>query len=85
MCLRDKNDHFISVKIGWFHCLAQSEKAEARGLKEAISWLENRGLTEVSIELDYKQVIDNIFNHNGTNLELGAILNFCKASLSILF
>jgi ribonuclease HI len=70
MYLRDKNGHFISVKTGWFHCLAQSEKAEARGLEEAISWLDNRGLTEVSIELDYKQVIDNIFNHNGTNLEL---------------
>jgi hypothetical protein len=38
----------------------------------------------VSIELDNKQVVDGISNKIGTNSELGAILNYCKASLSRL-
>jgi hypothetical protein len=73
MCLRDENGHFIAAKTAWFHGLAQPQEAEARGLKEAIIWLGNRGLTEVSIELDYKQVVDGISNNIGTNSEFGAI------------
>jgi len=38
----------------------------------------------VSIELDYKQVVDDISNKTGINPELGTILNYCKASLSSL-
>jgi hypothetical protein len=73
MCLRDENGHFIAAKTAWFHGLAQPQEAEARGLKEAIIWLGNRGLTNVSIELDCKQVVDGISNNIGTNSEFGAI------------
>jgi ribonuclease HI len=82
MCLRDENGHFIAAKTAWFHGLAQPQEAEARGLKEAIIWLGNRGLTDVSIELDCKQVVDGISNNIGTNSEFGAILRSCKVSLS---
>ena len=33
----------------------------------------------MSIELDYKQVVDDISNKTGINPELGTILNYCKA------
>jgi len=35
----------------------------------------------VTIELDCKQVVGGISNKIGTNLELGAILNYCKVLL----
>lgn len=38
----------------------------------------------VSIELDCKQVVDDISNKIGTSFELGVVLNYCKASLSSL-
>jgi len=38
----------------------------------------------VFIELDCKQVVNGISNKIGTNFKLGAILNYCKASLSRL-
>jgi ribonuclease HI len=85
MYLRDENGHFIAVKTILFHGLAQPQEVEARGLKEAIIWLCNRGLTEVSIELDCKEVVDDISNNIGINSELGTILNSCKSSLSFFF
>jgi ribonuclease HI len=81
MCLRDENGHFIAAKTTWSHNLAQPQEAEARGLKEAIIWLDYRGLTEVSTKLDCKQVVDDISNNIGINSKLGAILNSCKALL----
>jgi ribonuclease HI len=62
--------------------LSTTSRSGSKGLKEAIIWLGNRGLTEVSIELDCKQVVDGISNNIGTNSELWAILNSCKAPLS---
>jgi ribonuclease HI len=85
MYLRDENGHFIAVKTILFHGLAQPQEAEARGLKEAIIWLGYRGLVEMSIELDCKQIVDGISNNIGTNSKLGAILNSCKASLYFFF
>jgi hypothetical protein len=38
----------------------------------------------MSIELECKQVVDDISNNIGTNFELEAILNYCKASFSLL-
>jgi hypothetical protein len=38
----------------------------------------------MSIELDYKRVVDVIFNKLSTNFMFGAILDICRASLSML-
>lgn len=53
-------------------------------LKETIIWLGNRGLEMVSIELEYKQVVKDLYNNIDINFELGVILNYGKASLSLL-
>ncbi|PNX72103.1 60S ribosomal protein l23, partial [Trifolium pratense] len=81
--IRGENREFIAAKTTWFYGLPQPQEAEACGLREAIIWLGDRGLTVVSIELDCKLVVDGISHNIGTNSELGAILNSCKALLSI--
>jgi len=82
--LRGENDEYISAKTTWFQGSPQPHEVEVCGLIEAIIWLGNRGLTMVSIELDYKQVVDDISNKIDSNYELGTILNYYKASLSRL-
>ncbi|GAU39798.1 hypothetical protein TSUD_219730 [Trifolium subterraneum] len=54
ICLRGDNGEFIAAKTAWFYGLPQPQEAEACGLRETILWLGDRGLTAVSIELDYK-------------------------------
>lgn len=39
------------------------------------------GLYKVSIELDYKQVVDNITRRLNTNFMFGAIIDVCKTSV----
>lgn len=47
-------------------------------------WLGNGGFEMVSIELDYKQVVKDLYNNIDISFELGVILNYGKASLSLL-
>jgi hypothetical protein len=54
------------------------------GLKEALIWLGDLNSAAVFIELDCKEVIDDIPSNLSSNYELGVILNFCKASLRLL-
>jgi len=64
--------------------MTHPQEAEGCSLEVAIILLSNRGLAAMSIELDYKQVVNNISNNIDTNSKLGTILNYCKASLSFL-
>lgn len=81
MHLRGENDEYIAAKTTWFLGIPQPREVEVCCLTEAIIWLGNQGLTMISIELDYKQVVDDIFNKIGSNYELGTILNYYKDSL----
>jgi ribonuclease HI len=78
MCIRGRLAEFIKAKMAWFLGVPQPHEAEARGLKEAVKWLGSMGQSQVSIELDCKQVVNDIAR--GLN---GAILDICKASLRI--
>jgi len=54
--------------------------AEAEGLKEAIKWLDNIGLSKVSIELDCKQVVDDITKRLNPGSMSDTIIDICKTS-----
>ena len=81
MCLGGDRGEFIKAKTVWYKGLPQPKEAEARGLKEAIKWLGTMRFSRVSIELDCKQVVDDISSNFSTNSIFGAILNTCKPSL----
>jgi ribonuclease HI len=60
MCHRGDQGSTLGANTTWFKVLPQPNEAEARGLKEAINWLDNLMFPSVSIELDCKQLVDDI-------------------------
>jgi len=68
-------------KTTWFLGLPQPHEAEASGLKEAIKWFASIGRSKMFIELDCKQVVDDINRRLNTNSLFGAIIDICKTSL----
>jgi len=72
---------YIAAKTAWYKGLPQPHEAEEHGLKEAINWFGTMRLPSVSIEFDYKQVVDDISSTFGTNSMFGAVLDVCKATL----
>jgi len=57
-------------------------ETEACGLKEAIIWLGDMGMSNVSIELDYKLVVDGILDKSTNKSEFGKIMSDCKMLFS---
>jgi len=83
MCIRGGLREFIKEKETWFMGVPQPHEAEARGLKEAIKWLDNMSISMVSIKLDSKQIVDDIARRLNISSMFGTILDICKASLKI--
>lgn len=77
------NDRWIIPDTGDVKWNINPHEAKTKGLKEAIKWLDNIGISMVSIELDSKQVVDGIARRLSTSSMFGAILDICKASLKI--
>lgn len=73
MCLSERNERSSL----WWRQLGISNAAEARVLKEAINWLSNLRFPSVSIELDRKQVPDDISSNLNTDSMFNTILNGC--------
>ena len=59
-------------------------EAEAWGLKETIIWFGNLGISKVSIELDCKLVVDDIFDSTNNHTEVGNTLHECRMLLDSL-
>ena len=81
MCLRAEHGEYIAAKMAWYKGLPQLHEAKAQGLNEAINLLGTMRLPSMSIELDCKQVVDDIFSTLRTNSMFKTILDVCKASL----
>jgi len=60
MCIRNSQGHFIRALTKWLNGSHPLVEAEAIGLREAIIWLGELGLSRVLIELDCKLVVDDI-------------------------
>jgi len=51
------------------------------GLRDAILWLDNLGLSKVHIELDCKLVVDNIVDSSKNESKFGNIIAICRIIL----
>jgi len=60
MCTRNSRGHFIKAQSKWYECFPSPSEAKALGLRDAILWLGNLGLSKVHIKLVCKLVVDNI-------------------------
>lgn len=60
-------------------------EAEARGVQEAITWIENLRLHGVSIESDAQLVVKAVNSHLEYYLEVGHTIESCKMKLKNRF
>jgi len=74
MCIRNSHGHFIKAQSKWYEGLPTPLEAEALGLRDAILWLGDLGLSKVHIELDRKLVVDNIVDSSKNESEFGNIM-----------
>jgi hypothetical protein len=61
--------------------ITTTTRSGGKGHKEAIKWLNNIGLSKVSIELYCKQVVDDITKRLNTNFMFDTIIDICTTSL----
>nr|KYP67732.1 hypothetical protein KK1_024084 [Cajanus cajan]KYP67733.1 hypothetical protein KK1_024085 [Cajanus cajan] len=82
ICLRDATGSLIKAKSGWLYGVALSHEAEATTLLESICWVCDQGYTHVILELDSKQVVEDILNSNNYYSEYVHILLKCRSLLN---
>jgi len=82
MCIRDYRSHFVKAETTWFNGVPTPMEAEAWGLKEAILWLGEMGMSNVSIELDCKLVSEGILDRSTNQSEFGQIVSDCRMLFS---
>jgi len=62
MCIRNARGHFMKARTVTYNGVPFTNEAEDRELMEAILWLGEMGMSNVSIELDCKLVVDVILD-----------------------
>lgn len=70
-----------SVFIKHACCLVTVMEEEARGVQEAISWIEEMGMQGITIECDSELVVRAIHSTMEYYLEVGHIVEFCRLKL----
>ena len=81
MVLRDDKGEFIRGKNLRHAGTVNVMEAEAIGLQEALAWLEDMGVQNVVIECDSQLVTDSVQYNKEYQLEVGNVLEFCRAKL----
>ncbi|XP_073134911.1 uncharacterized protein [Henckelia pumila] len=81
MVLRDATGSFISAKTNWYAGLMEVREAEAIAFKEALSWIEEMGIQDVTFESDSKVVIDAVRGQREDESEFGIIIEECRRVL----
>jgi ribonuclease HI len=81
ICIRDHRGHVIRASTNWYEGNPLPHEAEAVGLRDAILWLGQLGLSDVHIELDCKLVVDSICDKNNNQAEFGNIIADCRSLL----
>jgi len=80
-CIRNSHGHFIKAQSKSYEGVPSPPEAEVLGLRDAILWLDNLGLSKVHIELDCKLVVDNIVDSSKNESEFGNIITICRIML----
>ncbi|WJX44042.1 hypothetical protein P8452_31070 [Trifolium repens] len=78
MCLRNDHGQFVKAKTRLMEGTPPALEAEAMGLREALNWLGEIEVFDVSIELDCKPVVDSIMDTSNNHSEFGKIMSACK-------
>jgi ribonuclease HI len=68
----------VKALTKWFECYPSPLEAEALGLRGAISWLGELGLSVVQIELDCKLVVEGIMDKSNNQSDFGNIMFTCR-------
>ncbi|CAJ2646835.1 unnamed protein product [Trifolium pratense] len=78
-CLRDSNGDFIQALSGWCNPELSVCEGEALGMWQAMSWVQNLGLSKVIFESDSKTLVDAVNSKSVGGSEFHALvsLEFC--------
>uniref|UniRef100_A0A803NG12 Uncharacterized protein n=1 Tax=Cannabis sativa TaxID=3483 RepID=A0A803NG12_CANSA len=81
---RDSEGNVIDFVAKYFHGSFSTEVVEALGVKEALSWLKDKGWNMVEVETDSLLTVQSIFNQQHMTSVFGLIIYDCKSFLSSL-
>ncbi|XP_074364363.1 uncharacterized protein LOC141705221 [Apium graveolens] len=77
MVIRDHTGTFIEGKVMSFPSPESVFAAEAIGMREALSWIADKGLHKVTFESDSLLTVKALQNREDNQLEVGHILSSC--------
>ncbi|XP_075521064.1 uncharacterized protein LOC142554262 [Primulina tabacum] len=78
MVLRDSMGSFISARTNAIPGLVEIKEAEAMAFKEALSWVDDMGIQEVTFGSDSKVVIDAFNSRREDDSEFGILISACR-------
>lgn len=81
---RDQDGKLIKARASCKQGQIQPESAEAIGIREALSWIKDKGLTDVIVETDCLVAVQAIRSSKHMVSYFGRIIQQCKSLLSKL-
>lgn len=81
MVMGDHRGSFVEAKIAALPCPATVLEAESIGVKEALSWIMQRGDANVIIETDSLLTVRALQGKKNYKLEVGHVIDHCKWQL----
>lgn len=81
---RDSLGHIVDLRARYQGGTYPAEVVEALGIKEALSWLKDKGWNKVDIETDSMVTVKAIFSNQIMSSTFGLVIRDCKSSLSVL-
>lgn len=78
LILRDNQANFVATKGGLLHCIFDPGIAEAYACREALLWIQSKGLSKVVIESDCAEVVKAIQGKTKRHNYVGRIVADCQ-------
>ncbi|XP_060960728.1 uncharacterized protein LOC133031275 [Cannabis sativa] len=79
---RDSTGQIIDFIAKYYHGDYKAEVVEALGVKEALSWIKNKGWNTIEVETDSLLTVQAIFSTQQMSSVFGLVTNDCKTLLS---
>uniref|UniRef100_A0A803Q660 Reverse transcriptase n=1 Tax=Cannabis sativa TaxID=3483 RepID=A0A803Q660_CANSA len=80
----DSEGNVIDFVAKYFHGSFPAEVVEALGIKEALSWIKDKGWSTIEVETDSLLTIQAVFSQQQMTSVFGLITHDCKSCLSSL-
>ena len=81
MVLRDSIGDFVASTTVWFEGLCQVHEAKALRIREALSWIKERGIKNFILETNSQVVVSTIQGHSSLLNEFESIIESYLKSL----